>query len=101
VSHAAERIENILRERFEPSRFVLRDDSAKHAGHAGATSGGGHFHVSIVSAAFEGKTRLEQHRMVNDSLIDLFGPLIHALSLETRAPSEGDSNLSRDIPDSN
>ena len=84
----AARIEKTLRERFEPSRFELRDDSAKHVGHAGASSGGGHFHVLIVSEAFEGRTRLEQHRMVNDALSELFGPLIHALALETRAPSE-------------
>ena len=85
---AAERIESILRERFRPLHFALRDDSAKHAGHPGATSGGGHFHVTLVSAAFEGKSRLEQHRLINDALQDLFGEEIHALALTTRAPSE-------------
>jgi len=88
MSDAAARIERRLRRRFRPQRLELRDDSAKHAGHRGATSGGGHFHVSIVSEAFEGKTRLEQHRMVNEALEDLFGPVIHALALKTRAPSE-------------
>jgi BolA protein len=85
---AAARIERILRERFQPLHFELRDDSHKHVGHAGATSGGGHFHVVIVAQAFEGKNRLEQHRLVNEALDDLFGHEIHALGLTTRAPSE-------------
>ena len=85
---AAVRIERILRERFQPVHFELRDDSHKHVGHAGAASGGGHFHVVIVAQAFEGKNRLEQHRLVNDALHDLFGQEIHALGLTTRAPSE-------------
>lgn len=82
------RIEKTLRERFEPSLFELRDDSAKHVGHAGASSGGGHYHVVIVAQAFEGKSRLEQHRLVNEALSDMFGREIHALGLTTRAPSE-------------
>ena len=85
---AAARIERILKEQFQPLRFELRDDSHKHVGHAGASSGGGHFHVLIVSQVFEGKTRLEQHRLVNQAVADLFGQEIHALGLTTRAPSE-------------
>jgi BolA protein len=88
MSDAGERIERILRDRFEPTHFELHDDSARHVGHRGATSGGGHFEVVIVSAAFEGKSRLEQHRLVNDALRDHFGPVIHALALKTFAPSE-------------
>ena len=82
------RIETILRRRFSPVRFELRDDSAKHAGHAGATSGGGHYHLVLVSAEFEGRTRVEQHRMVYDALADLIPDEIHALGLTTRTPSE-------------
>ena len=81
-------IEAILRRRFSPSQFELRDDSAKHAGHAGATSGGGHYHLVLVSAEFEGHTRVEQHRMVYDALTDLIPDKIHALGLTTRTPSE-------------
>jgi BolA protein len=88
VSDAATRIESVLRDRFRPSHFELRDDSAKHVGHPGATSGGGHFHVVIVAEAFEGVSRLDQHRLVNCALADLFGPVIHALALSTFAPSE-------------
>ncbi len=81
------RIENILRERFQPLHFELRDDSAEHVGHPRATSGGGHYHVFIVSAAFGGRSRLEQHRMVNAALQEMFGQEIHALGLKTYAPS--------------
>jgi len=90
VSAAAERIESVLRERFDPLHFEVRDDSAKHVGHPGATSGGGHFQVLIVAAAFEGLSRLDQHRQVNDALRELFGREIHALALKTLAPSEWD-----------
>jgi len=91
MNDAASRIERVLRGRFQPVHFELRDDSARHVGHRGATSGGGHFDVVIVAEAFEGKTRLEQHRLVNEALRDLFGPVIHALSLRTLAPSEWNS----------
>lgn len=84
----AARIERILQEQFQPVHFELSDDSHKHVGHAGASSGGGHYHVVIVAQAFEGKTRLQQHRLVNEALHELFGHEIHALGLTTRAPSE-------------
>ena len=82
------RLEQILRERFRPLHLELRDDSAKHVGHPGATGSGGHYHVLIVSAEFEGRSLLERHRLVNDALRELFGREIHALGLETRAPSD-------------
>ena len=83
-----ERIEAILRGRFQPARLEIHDDSARHRGHAGATSGGGHFEVLIVSAEFEGKTLLDRHRMVNEALREMIGGEIHALGLKTLAPSE-------------
>jgi len=83
-----EKIEAILRGRFQPAHLEIRDDSAAHAGHAGAASGGGHFEVLIVSAAFEGKTLLDRHRMVNEALREMIGREIHALGLKTLAPSE-------------
>ena len=88
MQETATRIESILRRRFRPLHLELRDDSAKHVGHAGATSGGGHYHVRIVSELFRGKSRLEQHRLVNDALADLVGREVHALALETRTPEE-------------
>ena len=85
---AREKIETILRERFQPAHLEIHDDSAAHAGHAGAASGGGHFEVLIVSAAFEGKPLLDRHRMVNEALREMIGREIHALGLKTLAPSE-------------
>jgi BolA protein len=79
-------IERILRERFDPVSLQVRDDSALHVGHPGATSGGGHYHVAIVSERFEGLSLLEQHRLVNDALAGLFGERIHALGLKTSPP---------------
>jgi BolA protein len=83
-----ERIESILRNRFRPTHFELTDDSAMHAGHPGAASGGGHYTVLIVADAFEGRMLLEQHRMVHDALRDLIGEEIHALALKTIPPSQ-------------
>jgi BolA protein len=88
MAGAGERIESILRGRFQPSRLEIRDDSSRHAGHAGAAAGGGHFEVLIVSAAFEGKSLLDRHRMVNEALQEMIGREIHALGLKTLAPSE-------------
>jgi glyoxylase-like metal-dependent hydrolase (beta-lactamase superfamily II)/stress-induced morphogen/8-oxo-dGTP pyrophosphatase MutT (NUDIX family) len=82
------RIERLLRERLRPLHLEVRDDSALHAGHRGATGEGGHYHVSVVSESFAGRTRLERHRLVNAALRDLFGKGIHALGLSTLAPSE-------------
>ena len=85
-----QRIERILRDAFEPRHFELRDDSAKHAGHAGATSGGGHYKVLIVSNAFEGQALLERHRAIYAALGDMMGTAIHALALKTLTPLEWD-----------
>ena len=88
MSDVRERIEAILRRRFQPVRLEIRDTSDRHAGHAGATGGGGHFEVVIASSLFEGLPLLERHRMVNDALRDLIGREIHALGLRTLAPGE-------------
>ena len=83
----AERIRAIVQERFHPVRLEVRDDSAKHAGHAGG-AGKGHFHVRIVSEAFSGKSLVERHRMVHDALAALLASDVHALALVTKTPSE-------------
>jgi BolA protein len=88
VTGVRARIEAILLDRFHPTRLEIRDDSAKHAGHAGAAAGGGHFDILIVSAEFEGKSLLDRHRLVNEALRELIGREIHALGLKTLAPSE-------------
>lgn len=79
-------IERILTERFRPERLEVRDDSDRHAGHPGATSGGGHFRVAIVSERFRGLSRIDQHRRVHEALAGMFGERIHALGLTTAAP---------------
>lgn len=81
-------IESTLRQAFVPTHFEIVDDSARHAGHAGARSGGGHFQVLIVSERFRGQGRVERHRSVYDALGDAMRSEIHALALRTLTPEE-------------
>jgi BolA protein len=83
-------IEQRLRAALEPERLNIVDDSAAHAGHAGAREGG-HFTVHIVSAAFTGKTPIQRHRLVNAAVADLMRREIHALSIQARTPAEAES----------
>ena len=72
-----------------PARLDLVDESAKHAGHAGAAPGGNtHWRLTIVSAGFEGKPTVARHRMVYAALGDLMQNPIHALAITARAPGE-------------
>jgi len=87
MSNRMERIEAALQSALQPSLLKLIDDSAKHKGHAGAADGRGHFSVEIESAAFVGKSLIQQHRLVYQSVEALMETDIHALSLKTRAPS--------------
>lgn len=73
---------------FDTTECQLVDDSARHAGHAGAASGGGHFTLYIVSSHFEGQNRLSRHRLVYDSLQNFMHSDIHALAITAVAPSE-------------
>lgn len=80
----------LIRERLAalaPLRMEITDDSAKHAGHAGAREGG-HYHLSIVAPAFAGKSTMARHRLVYDTLGDLMQTHIHALSIRAKAPEE-------------
>jgi BolA family transcriptional regulator, general stress-responsive regulator len=80
-------IEARLRAALAPSHLVVRDDSALHAGHAGA-SAGGHYAVTAVSEAFAGKARLARHRLVYDALADVMQRGIHALAITAHTPQE-------------
>ena len=83
--------EALLRERLTclvPLRIELIDDSAKHAGHAGAKSGGGHYRLLIVAECFRGKSTLARHRLVHDALGELMRSRIHALSIRSLTPDE-------------
>ena len=87
---AAERIaliETRLTAALAPVSVSVRDDSAQHAGHAGA-SAGGHYAVTIVAAAFAGKARVARHRMVYDALADAMQRGIHALAIMAYTPEE-------------
>jgi BolA protein len=74
-------IEALLRAALAPTHLNVHDDSAAHAGHAGAASGGGHYNVLIVSERFAGHSRVTRHRMVYDALRELFPSQIHALAV--------------------
>ena len=81
--------EEAIRERLAslaPVSLDLRDESAQHAGHAGAASGGGHWQLTIVSEAFRGKSPVARHRMIYEALGDLMKRDIHALQIEAFAP---------------
>lgn len=80
-------IEARLRAGLAPSELVLRDDSALHAGHAGAREGG-HYHALIVSERFRNLPRVARHRLVYDALAELMKQGIHALAIDARTPEE-------------
>jgi BolA protein len=73
---------------FAPEALEIVDDSHRHAGHAGARDGRGHFNVSIVSGRFAGMMPLARHRAVYAALGDLMTTDIHALSIVARTPAE-------------
>ena len=76
------RIEQLLTEAFQPEVLEVRDDSAKHHGHAGWRPGGGtHMHVSIRAAALAGLGRVEAHRRINAVLAEEFAAGLHALEI--------------------
>jgi BolA protein len=87
----AERVE-MIRERLtnnlQPTKLNIIDESARHAGHAGAASGGGHFIVDIVASAFNDKTLIQRHRLVYDAVDDIMHSEIHALSIQAKTPDE-------------
>ncbi len=90
-------VENSIREKlskaFAPSNLVVENESAKHAGHAGAHdhvghTGETHFRVVVVSAAFEGKSPVERHRQINAALKDELAGPVHALAIKALTPAE-------------
>ena len=72
---------------LDPVELDLEDQSAAHAGHAGAREGA-HFRLRLVSARFAGVTRVQRHRMVYDALAPIMRGRIHALTMDLRAPGE-------------
>ena len=82
----ADEIQMKLEAAFEPSLIEVRNDSARHAGHAGDDgSGESHFHVLLRAPAFEGQSRIARHRAVHAALGPDLVAEIHALSLDVQA----------------
>lgn len=81
-------IEDTLRHAFAPTHLVVEDESALHAGHAGAAGGGGHFRVLIVADSFRGQSPVARQRAVYAALGDAMKSQIHALALRTLTPQE-------------
>ena len=74
---------------FAPTRLEIEDESARHAGHAGAAPGGeSHFDVTIESQAFEGANKVTRQRMIYKALAEELAGPVHALSLKALAPGE-------------
>ncbi len=85
-------ITNKLNEAFSPESLEVIDESRLHVGHAGHRPGGEtHFRVHIVSQAFEGKSRIDRHRMINQVLAEDLAYGVHALALSAQAPDEAGS----------
>ena len=78
-----------LTKAFAPQSLTVEDESHRHQGHAGHRPGGEtHFRVHIVAEAFRGKSRIERHRMVNETLAAELGGGVHALAIHANAPGE-------------
>lgn len=77
---------------LEPDHLEVIDDSHRHAGHAGAADGRGHFTVLVVSKQFAGLNTLRRHRLVYETVGDMMITDIHALSIEALAPGEAPSH---------
>jgi BolA protein len=79
-----------LTKAFAPQRLEVLDESHLHAGHAGSRPGGEtHFRIHIVAQAFEGKSRIARHRMINDTLAAELAGSVHALAIHAASPGEG------------
>jgi BolA protein len=82
-------ITNKLREAFTPESLDVVDESHLHEGHSGHRPGGEtHFRIYIVSNAFEGKSRIERHRMINTTLAAELAGSVHALAIKAQTPGE-------------
>lgn len=87
MSTLAAELEAALRTALAPASLTVRDDSALHAGHAGAREGA-HFAVHIVSGRFAGLRALQRHRLVYDAAAPLMAGRIHALQINALTPEE-------------
>lgn len=86
-----ERMRAALQDALQPVSIEIDDESAQHAGHEGARSGGGHYRLRAIAPCFAGRSRVERHRLVYDALRDLMRRDIHALAMTLLAPDEADA----------
>ena len=84
----ADLIRQKLDDALHPEVLEIIDHSAAHAGHYGNQKGGGHYHITIVSEAFEGKSSVQRHQLVYKAVNDLMKDHIHALGINALTPSE-------------
>ncbi|MFM2009203.1 MAG: hypothetical protein RIR02_1153 [Pseudomonadota bacterium] len=92
MNDRVERITTLLQD-LSPLSCQVEDESALHAGHAGAASGGGHYRLHLVSSRFEGLNRVSRHRLVYDCLGKLMKTEIHALALTLLTPAEANQEV--------
>jgi BolA protein len=92
VSERIERIRARLQSELAPEALEIEDESHRHAGHAGARDGRGHFRVHIVASAFAGLPLLARHRRIYAALREMMQTDIHAIALDARAPDETEEN---------
>jgi BolA protein len=92
MNNRVERITTLLQD-LSPLSCQVEDESALHAGHAGAASGGGHYRLHLVSSRFEGLNRVSRHRLVYDCLGKLMKTEIHALALTLLTPAEANQEV--------
>lgn len=88
TSPRVDQIRILLERAFGGARVAVIDDSARHAGHAGARGGAGHYIVRVESQDFTGRSRLERHRLVYGALAELLPREIHALNIEAVSPDD-------------
>jgi BolA protein len=81
------RLRAALESALNPSELTIIDDSARHAGHPGAQSGG-HYQVSLVAEAFRGRSALERHRLVYAAVAPFLAGEVHALNIQAHTPEE-------------
>ncbi|MDP1771743.1 MAG: BolA family protein [Methylobacter sp.] len=84
----SELIRKLLNDSFNPELLEVIDNSRAHAGHAGARSGGGHYHVTIIAEVFEGRSLVQRHQLIYNALGDMMKQQIHALGINALSPSE-------------
>jgi BolA protein len=82
------RLDSRLRAALAPVDLEIIDDSHRHAGHAGAADGRGHFTVTVVSERFRGLPVVRRHRLVYEAVGDMMSSDVHALSIQALAPGE-------------